>query len=94
MAAGPEHYQALAQALAGQLVHSDPARLAHGVATDGTAAHVRAVLDAADPRRTAVATVDLHRAPLDDVFLALTGQPSGNGAAAEGNPRRREKNHG
>jgi ABC-2 type transport system ATP-binding protein len=76
VAAGPQQYQSLARTLAGQIVHSDPARMAHSVATDGSATHVRSVLDAADPTRTEVATFDIHRATLDDVFLALTGQPA------------------
>jgi ABC-2 type transport system ATP-binding protein len=72
--AGPEQYESVARTLDGQIVHSDPARLVHGIPTDGSAAHVRSVLDSADPTRTAVATFDIHRATLDDVFLALTGQ--------------------
>ena len=47
--------------------------------TDGSAAHVRALLDEVDPDRDAVARFAVHNATLDDVFLALTGhaaQPS------------------
>jgi ABC-2 type transport system ATP-binding protein len=55
------------------IVHSDQSRLTIGVATDGTAASLRRLLDAADPDRTAVATFHVHTATLDDVFLALTG---------------------
>jgi ABC-2 type transport system ATP-binding protein len=54
-------------------VHLDPAALTVGVATDGSAAQVRAVLDAADPDRSLVAGFAVHEATLDDVFLALTG---------------------
>jgi ABC-2 type transport system ATP-binding protein len=44
------------------------------VATDGSAAEVRALLDEVDPARRAVATFAVHSASLDDVFLALTGR--------------------
>ena len=43
------------------------------VATDGTAAHVRALLDEIDPRRDGVERFATRGATLDDVFLALTG---------------------
>ena len=43
------------------------------MATDGSAAHVRALLDEVDPDRRAVARFAVHSATLDDVFLALTG---------------------
>ena len=46
------------------------------MATDGSAAHVRALLDELDPDRDAVASFALHDATLDDVFLALTGTRS------------------
>jgi len=61
-------------------VRSDPARLTVGLATDGSAAHVRALLDELDPHGAAVRTFALHSATLDDVFFALTGHaatPSG-----------------
>ena len=48
-------------------------RLAVSVATDGSAGHVRALLDELDPGRRAVARFAVHGATLDDVFLALTG---------------------
>jgi ABC-2 type transport system ATP-binding protein len=73
VATGPEAYAALGRSLAGRIVHSDPSRHLHGVATDGSAAHIRHLLDEADPSRQAVASFELHRATLDDVFLALTG---------------------
>jgi ABC-2 type transport system ATP-binding protein len=43
------------------------------VATDGTAAHVRGLLDEIDPGRSAVRHFAVHATSLDDVFLALTG---------------------
>ncbi len=88
VACGPEEFASLAQALAGRVVYTDPSRLVHGVATDGSAAHVRSVLDVADPNRTAVATFAIHRATLDDVFLALTGQLTDVGEAGAETPEK------
>ena len=56
-----------------QAVHLDPARLTVGVPTEGSAAQVRALLDAADPDRALIASFAVHGATLDDVFLTLTG---------------------
>ncbi len=56
--------------------HRDPTALTIGVPTDGTGAHVRALLDELDPTRDAVARFSVRGATLDDVFLALTGQPA------------------
>ncbi|MFE0772577.1 ATP-binding cassette domain-containing protein [Streptomyces sp. NPDC058861] len=53
-------------------VTTDPEALALGVPTDGSAAHVRALLDVLDPERRDIARFSLHAATLDDVFLALT----------------------
>jgi ABC-2 type transport system ATP-binding protein len=50
----------------------DQASLTLGVPTDGSAAQVRALLDAADPGRTLVARFAVQTASLDDVFLTLT----------------------
>jgi ABC-2 type transport system ATP-binding protein len=44
-----------------------------GVATDGSAAQVRALLDEVDPSGSAVRSFAVHESSLDDVFLALTG---------------------
>ncbi|MFI8425396.1 ATP-binding cassette domain-containing protein [Streptomyces sp. NPDC085479] len=52
-----------------------PETLTLGVPTDGTAAHVRALLDTLDPHRTDIERFTLHSATLDDVFLHLTGTP-------------------
>jgi ABC-2 type transport system ATP-binding protein len=52
--------------------HRDQASLTLGVPTDGTAAQVRALLDAADPGRTRLARFAVRTASLDDVFLTLT----------------------
>ncbi|QES07417.1 ATP-binding cassette domain-containing protein [Streptomyces venezuelae] len=58
--------------LAGPTATRDPAALALGVPTDGSAAHVRELLDALDPGRRDIARFTLHTATLDDVFLTLT----------------------
>jgi ABC-2 type transport system ATP-binding protein len=63
----------IARMLGGRAVRSDPNQLGIGVATDGSAAHVRAVLDEIDPDRRAVRDFTVHSATLDDVFLSLTG---------------------
>lgn len=54
-------------------VHHAPGTLTLGLPTDGSAAHVRALLDEIDPDGTAVERFSLHSATLDDVFMALTG---------------------
>jgi ABC-2 type transport system ATP-binding protein len=54
--------------------HRDPAGLTIGAATDGTAAHARALLDEVDPERCRVRRFTLHSPSLDDAFLALTGR--------------------
>ncbi|MGW5847136.1 ATP-binding cassette domain-containing protein [Streptomyces sp. NPDC055254] len=61
------------EALAPRAVHLDPDALTLGLATDGSAGHVRALLDEVDPDRTAVDRFTVRTATLDDVFLALTG---------------------
>jgi ABC-2 type transport system ATP-binding protein len=59
--------------LGDRVVRRDPDALGLGLATDGSAAHIRSVLDELDQDRTAVASFAVHTATLDDVFLALTG---------------------
>jgi ABC-2 type transport system ATP-binding protein len=67
-------YDRVARQLADQVTQRDPDRLSVSVATDGSSAHVRALLDEVDPDRRSVQRFDLHSATLDDVFLALTGR--------------------
>jgi ABC-2 type transport system ATP-binding protein len=62
--------------LNGSVLHADPAALTVGVATDGSAASVRALLDSLDPDRRLVAHFAVHGTTLDDVFLTLTGETS------------------
>jgi ABC-2 type transport system ATP-binding protein len=71
--ADTDGYDELLRYLDGRAVHRDPAARVVGVATDGSAAHVRAVLDELDPHRRAVSRFEVRGATLDDVFLALTG---------------------
>ncbi|MCX5177740.1 ATP-binding cassette domain-containing protein [Streptomyces virginiae] len=61
------------EALAPRAVHLAPDELTLGLPTDGTAAHVRTLLDELDPDRTDIDRFTLRSATLDDVFLALTG---------------------
>jgi len=75
-AASRDAFGALVDALGGRAVQVERERLTVGVPTDGSAAHVRALLDELDPARTAVTTFELHSASLDDVFLTLTGRPA------------------
>jgi ABC-2 type transport system ATP-binding protein len=70
-------FDQIARFLAERAVLSDASRLTIGVATDGSAAQVRALLDEVDPTRGAVRTFAVHSATLDDVFLALTGRGAG-----------------
>jgi ABC-2 type transport system ATP-binding protein len=70
-------FEDVARFLDGRAVQRDPGRLTLGVATDGSAAHVRALLDEVDPTRGAVERFAVHSATLDDVFLALTGRSAG-----------------
>ncbi|RSS50277.1 ATP-binding cassette domain-containing protein [Streptomyces sp. WAC01280] len=66
-----ESYLRLA-ARTGRPTTHDPATRTLGVPTDGSALHVRGLLDALDPERRDIARFTLHMATLDDVFLTLT----------------------
>jgi ABC-2 type transport system ATP-binding protein len=71
--ADPTAFDLAARRLGERALLADPNQLTLSVATDGTAAHVRAVLDELDPTRRAIDRFTVHSATLDDVFLALTG---------------------
>jgi ABC-2 type transport system ATP-binding protein len=71
---GPAAFDRASSVLGGRAVRASARELSIGVATDGSAAHVRSLLDELDPSRTDVATFAVHTATLDDVFLALTGK--------------------
>ncbi|MEV5982662.1 ATP-binding cassette domain-containing protein [Streptomyces sp. NPDC052114] len=68
--------------LTDRAVHHAPDTLTLGIPTDGTAPHVRALLDELDPHRTDIADFAVRTATLDDVFLALTG-PTATHSAKE-----------
>jgi ABC-2 type transport system ATP-binding protein len=69
-------FEEVARRLDGRAARRDPGRLTIGVATDGSAAQVRALLDEVDPTHRVVDRFAVHGATLDDVFLALTGHPA------------------
>ncbi len=52
-----------------------PEELGLSLPTDGSAAHVRSLLDELDPDRTAVGRFSVRGATLDDVLLTQTGAP-------------------
>jgi ABC-2 type transport system ATP-binding protein len=66
-------FEELVRTLGPRAVQPVRDRLAVSVATDGSAGHVRALLDELDPGRNTVDRFTVHGATLDDVFLALTG---------------------
>jgi ABC-2 type transport system ATP-binding protein len=70
--ADPALLDAVRARLGTDVVHVDPDRLALAVITDGSARHVRDVLDRIDPERSAVVRFGIKSATLDDVFLTLT----------------------
>jgi ABC-2 type transport system ATP-binding protein len=65
-------FDAVARVAGGRAVAADPGSLTIGLATEGTAGEVRALLDEFDPDRSAVRSFSVHTTTLDDVFLALT----------------------
>jgi ABC-2 type transport system ATP-binding protein len=67
-------FDAVARLAGGRAVTADPGGLAIGVATEGTAGEVRALLDELDPDRSAIRSFSVHTTTLDDVFLALTSR--------------------
>jgi ABC-2 type transport system ATP-binding protein len=67
-----EAFEQVRSLLTNRVVHLDRAARTVGVATDGSAAQVRALLDQADPGRDLVASFAVRGATLDDVFFTLT----------------------
>ncbi|MBF6227214.1 ATP-binding cassette domain-containing protein [Nocardia abscessus] len=67
-----EGYIRLCRRLGDRSTHLDPERRAVAVATDGSAAQIRALLDDIDPHSVDVASFAVHEATLGDVFLTLT----------------------
>ncbi|MEU9881778.1 ATP-binding cassette domain-containing protein [Streptomyces phaeochromogenes] len=62
--------------LAPRATYADPDTHTLGIPTDGSAAHIRALLDELDPTRTAISKFSVHTATLDEVFLELTRSPA------------------
>jgi ABC-2 type transport system ATP-binding protein len=60
--------------LGARTVHSERATLTVGVASDGGACEVRALLDELDPGRDQISNFSIQTASLDDVFMTLTGR--------------------
>jgi len=83
-------FDEVAHAAAGRILEADPGQRLISVATDGSAGHVRRLLDELDPRRVAVQRFSVRGATLDDVFLALTGHPSQRAGGA-GHPGSNDK---
>ena len=83
MLADAQAFEAVARSLTGRVIASDARERRIGVATDGSAAHVRALLDEIDPGGEAVERFSVHSATLDDVFLALTGHTTAHTETAD-----------
>jgi ABC-2 type transport system ATP-binding protein len=66
-------FDAVQAELGSRAVHVDRPALTIGVATDGSAAETRWLLDQLDPQQRRIDRFTLHTASLDDVFLELTG---------------------
>ncbi|WP_189036217.1 ATP-binding cassette domain-containing protein [Streptomyces daqingensis] len=72
-ASGPAAFGRLRAALGPRALHADPAEHGLSVATDGTAAEVRRLLQQLDPECVLVERFAVHEASMDDVFISLTG---------------------
>jgi ABC-2 type transport system ATP-binding protein len=70
-------FGAVARLAGDRAVAADPGSLTIGVATEGSAGEVRALLDEFDPGRSAVRSFSVHTTTLDEVFLALTSGTAG-----------------
>jgi ABC-2 type transport system ATP-binding protein len=69
---GDGAYRAMDARLGTRAVTRDPAARTLGVATDGSAAAVRGLLDELDPDGEHIVRFAIHTASLDDVFMSLT----------------------
>jgi ABC-2 type transport system ATP-binding protein len=70
-------FDAVALLAGGRAVAADRGGLTIGIACEGSAGQVRALLDELDPDRSAVRSFSVHTTTLDDVFLALTSRTAG-----------------
>jgi ABC-2 type transport system ATP-binding protein len=71
--AAPQGLQSAARALGG--LSRDEEALTLQVPSDGSVRSLRALLDRLDGASIEVTSLSVHTPDLDDVFLALTGQP-------------------
>ena len=76
-------FERLRHELGARVVLADAEERMLSVATDGTAAEVRALLDEFDPARDAVQRFSTHGASMDDVFISLTGRAADSGKVIE-----------
>ncbi|QEV18841.1 ABC transporter ATP-binding protein [Streptomyces alboniger] len=72
--------------------HHSPETLTLGFPTDGSAHHVRALLDELDPHHTEIEHFALRGATLDDVFLSLT-QPKNSPTTHQDQNRNQDPAH-
>lgn len=72
--------------ITGEALQSDPASRTISVATDGSVAEVRRVLDHVSKNGIEIETLSLHKPTLDDVFLNLTGHKAEQVKEEETNP--------
>ena len=84
-------FESISRYLGERVLQRDASRLSVGIATDGSAAQVRGLLDEVDPQRQAVRTFTVHSATLDDVFLALTGHTAAQAEAMRAEATQAEK---
>jgi ABC-2 type transport system ATP-binding protein len=78
----PASFDRVSQRLNGRGTAADRHRLQISVPTDGGGHSVRVLLDELDPDHSAIARFAIHEPSLDDVFLALTGNPTNAPAPA------------
>jgi len=62
--------------------HADPEQLSVRIPSDGSAADIKHVLDRLADHDVTIERLAVHTPDLDDVFFALTGQPTTAGTAA------------
>jgi ABC-2 type transport system ATP-binding protein len=66
-------YLQIAEELGRRVIHLHRPTRTLGIATNGAASDVRAILDEVDPAHTRIESFGVHTASLDDVFMTLTG---------------------
>lgn len=74
--AGEDDFRQASRTLSGEAMQTDRRGLMISVATDGSAAQVKRLLDRLADERIDVDKIALHKPSLDGVFLSLTGAPA------------------